>query len=153
MTMRADSVIALRAGEDTRGAVLRLGRAHERFISSHTMPSCVRPVVARSWQRCAVAGVSCDGHRLPARRLRDGGLEDYRSGHPLAVLMPLFGELLGERADDGEYIYGITDAGGTLLWVQGHHGTLRRAERMNFAERGLGRGGSGDQRAGHRAGG
>jgi hypothetical protein len=134
MTMRANSVIALRAGEDTRAAVLRLGRAHERFISSHMMATCVRPIVARSWQRCAVAGVSYDGHRLPAQRMCDGGLEDYRSRHSLAVLMPLFGELLGERADDGEYIYAITDADGTLLWVQGHDGTLRRAERMNFVE-------------------
>jgi hypothetical protein len=134
MTMGADSVIALRVGEDTRAAVLRLGRAHERFISSHIMASCVRPIVASSWQRCAVADVSYDGHRLPAQRMCDRGLEDYRSGHPLGVLMPLFRELLGERADDGEYIYAITDANGTLLWVQGHHGILRRAERMNFVE-------------------
>jgi len=132
--MRANSVVALRAGEDTRGAGLRLGRAHERFISSHLMASCVRPVVAHSWQRCAVAGVSCDGHRLPAQHVYDGGLEDYRSRHPLALLMPLFGELLGERADDGEYIYAVTDADGTLMWVRGHHATLRRAERMNFVE-------------------
>jgi hypothetical protein len=131
--MRTNSVIALRAGEDTRAAALRLGRARERFISSHLMASCVRPVVAGSWQRCAVAGVSFDGHRLPAQRMCDGGLEDYRSGHPLAVLLPLFGELLGERADDGEYVYAITDADGTLLWVQGHRATLLRAERMNFA--------------------
>ncbi len=131
--MRTNSVIALRAGEDTRAAALRLGRARERFISSRAMASCVRPVVAGSWQRCAVVGVSYDGQRLPAQRMRDDGLEDYRSRHPLAVLMPLFGELLGERADDGEYVYAVTDADGTLLWVQGHRGTLRRAERMNFA--------------------
>ena len=130
--MHASSVIALRAGEDTRAAELRLGRAYERFISSHKLAPCVRPVVASSWQRCAAAGVSPDGRQLPAQRMSDGDLEDYRSKHPLTVLMPLFGELLGERADDGEYIYAITDAGGTLLWVQGHHGLLRRAERMNF---------------------
>jgi hypothetical protein len=134
MTMGADSVVALRAGEDARAAVLRLGRAHERFISSRALASCVRPMVARSWQRCAVAGVSCDGRRLPAQRLFDEGLEDYRSRHPLGTLMELFGELLGERADDGEYVYAITDASGTLLWVRGHHEMLRRAERMNFVE-------------------
>lgn len=49
-------------------------------------------------------------------------LKDYRSGHPIAVLLPMFRDLLGERA------------GGTLMWVQGHSGTLRRAARMNFAE-------------------
>jgi hypothetical protein len=132
--MRANSVLALRAGEDIRAAALRLGRARETFIASHLLASCVRPVVAHSWQRCAVAGVSFDGRRLPVRRIYDGELADYRARHPLAVLMPLFGELLGERADDGEYVYAVTDAQGTLLWVQGHRETLRRAERMNFAE-------------------
>jgi hypothetical protein len=63
-----------------------------------------------------------------------GELDDYRSGHPLAALLPMFGELLGERASDGEYIFAITDAAGTLLWVRGHRETLLRAERMNFVE-------------------
>ncbi len=131
---RRDSAVALRAGEDARAAVLRLSRAHERFVSSRAMASWLRPVVADSWQRCAAAGASPDGRRLPDLRMDADELTDYRSGHPFAVLLPMFSELLGERADDGQYIFSVADADGTLMWVQGHQGTLRRAARMNFAE-------------------
>jgi hypothetical protein len=132
--MPSDSVLALRAGEDLRSAALRIRCAHEQFVSSHKIPSGVRPVVAGSWHRCAAAGTSLDGHRLPTVRMDADRLEDYRSQHPFAVLLPIFRKLLGEQADDGEHIFAVTDAAGMLLWVQGHARTRRRAERMNFVE-------------------
>lgn len=132
--MRADSVIALRAGEDASAVLPRLAHAREQFMSTRSIAPCVRPVVADSWQRCAMTGASPDDRCLPALRMRVDALEVYRSGHPLAVVLPVFRDLLGERADDGEYIFAVTDSAGTLLWVQGHVGTLRRAERMNFVE-------------------
>jgi GAF domain len=134
MRMPPDSVLALRTGEDLRSAALRIRCAHEQFVSSHKIPSGVRPVVAGSWHRCAAAGASLDGHRLPTVRMDADRLEDYRSQHPLAVLLPIFRKLLGEQADDSEHIFAVTDAAGMLLWVQGHARTLRRAERMNFVE-------------------
>ena len=129
-----DCEFALRAGEDARAAVLRLGRAHEKFVSSHSMPSFVRSVVAGSWERCVAAGASQDGRRLPPIRMDVDELDDYRSRHPLATALPVFRELLGERASDDEHIFAVTDAAGILLWVQGHAGTLARADRMNFVE-------------------
>jgi hypothetical protein len=132
--MHPDCELALRAGEDARAAALRLGRAHEKFVSLHRMPSFVRSVVAGSWERSVAAGASQDGRRLPPIRMGADELEDYRSRHPLAAALPVFRELLGERASDDEHIFAVTDAAGILLWVQGHAGTLDRAGRMNFAE-------------------
>jgi hypothetical protein len=132
--MYPDGELALRAGEDERAAALRLGRAHEKFVSSHSMASFVRPVVAGSWERCAAAGASLDGRRLPPVRMDVDELDEYRSRHPLATALPVFRELLGERASDDEHIFAVADAAGILLWVQGHAGTLDRAGRMNFVE-------------------
>ncbi len=132
--MHPDCELALRAGEDARAAALRLGRAHEKFVSLHGMPSFVRSVVAGSWERSVAAGASQDGRRLPPIRMDADELDDYRSRHPLAAALPVFRELLGERASDDEHIFAVTDAAGILLWVQGHAGTLDRAGRMNFVE-------------------
>ena len=74
--MHPDCELALRAGEDARAAALRLGRAHETFVSSHSMPSFVRSVVAGSWERCAAAGSSQDGRRLPPIRAQERHLDD-----------------------------------------------------------------------------
>lgn len=125
--MRPDSALAIPAGEDMHSVVLRVGRAHEGFLLSHQVPSCVRSVVAASWQRCARAGADVSP-RLPPVRLADAALAQRRSRHPLAVLMPMFRDLLSDR----DHIFAVTDATGTLLWVEGAAATLRRAERMNF---------------------
>jgi hypothetical protein len=98
------------------------------------MASFVRPVVVGSWERCAAAGASPDGRRLPSVRMGADELDDYRSRHPLAAALPVFRELLGERASDDGHIFAVADAAGMLLWVQGHAGILDRAGRMNFVE-------------------
>jgi GAF domain len=132
--MHPDGELALRAGEDVRAAALRLGRAHDEFVSSRRVASFVRPVVVGSWERCAAAGASPDGRRLPPVRMGADELDDYRARHPLAAALPVFRELLGERASDDEHIFAVADAAGILLWVQGHASTLDRAGRMNFVE-------------------
>lgn len=132
--MHPDHEFALRAGEDARTVALRLGRAHEKFVSSHSMPYFVRSVVAGSWERCVASGASPDGRHLPPIRMDAEELDDYRSRHPLAAVLPVFRELLGERASNDQHMFAVTDAAGILLWVQGHAGTLDRAAQMNFAE-------------------
>ncbi len=98
------------------------------------MSSFIRPVIARSWERCAATGASPDGRRLAPVRMDAEELERYRSRHPLAVALPVFRELLGERASDDEHIVAVADAAGILLWVQGNAGARDRAARMNFVE-------------------
>ncbi|MFE9172947.1 GAF domain-containing protein [Streptomyces kebangsaanensis] len=125
-----DPWVALEPGTDPAERVRVLRRAHETFTEVGTVPRPVRPVVADSWRRSARAGVGPDG---TARvEIADGDLGAYRTEHPLAPVMPLFRELLGSFATDGEHLLAVCDAHGRLLWVEGHPATRRKADRMNF---------------------
>lgn len=125
-----DPWVALEPGADPAERVRLLRRAHETFTAAGTVPRPVRAVVADSWRRSARAGVGPDG---AARvELDDGELGAYRCEHPLARVMPLFRELMGTFAADGEHLLAVCDARGRLLWVEGHAATRRQADRMNF---------------------
>ncbi|MFE9017203.1 GAF domain-containing protein [Streptomyces sp. NPDC007808] len=125
-----DPWVALKPGADPAERVRVLRRAHETFTEAGTVPKPVRAVVADSWRRSARAGVGPDG--TASVELADGDLGAYRAEHPLARVMPLFRELLGTFAADGEHLLAVCDAHGRLLWVEGHPTTRRRAGRMNF---------------------
>ncbi|MFJ8199573.1 GAF domain-containing protein [Streptomyces sp. NPDC096152] len=126
----SDPWVALEPGADPAERVRVLRSAHETFTAGGTMPRPVRPVVADSWRRSARAGVGPDG--AASVELADGDLGSYRAEHPLAAVMPLFRELLGTFAADGEHLLAVCDAHGRLLWVEGHPATRQRAGRMNF---------------------
>ena len=125
-----DPWVALEPGADPAEHARMLRRAHETFTEVGTVPRPVRAVVAESWRRSARAGVGPDG--TASVELADGDLGTYRAEHPLARVMPLFRELLGSFAADGEHLLPVCDAHGRLLWVEGHPTTRRRADRMNF---------------------
>ncbi|MET7359997.1 GAF domain-containing protein [Streptomyces sp. NPDC005562] len=123
--------VALEAGAGPAERTRMLRRAHERFTEAGTISLPVRSVVADSWRRSARARVSPEAEGAPVE-LTDGDLGTYRSEHPLARVMPLFRELMGTFAADGEHLLAVCDAQGRLLWVEGHALTRRRAGRMNF---------------------
>ncbi|MFI6335165.1 GAF domain-containing protein [Streptomyces sp. NPDC050535] len=125
-----DPWVALEPGADPVERVRILRRAHEAFTEAGTVPRPVRSVVADSWRRSARAGVIPDG--TASVELMDGDLGSYRAEHPLARVMPLFRELMGTFAADGEHLLAVCDAQGRLLWVEGHPATRRQAGRMNF---------------------
>lgn len=125
-----DPWVALEPGADPAEHARMLRRAHETFTEAGTVPRPVRPVVADSWRRSARAGVGPDGSA--SVELMDGDLGVYRAEHPLARVMPLFRELLGTFAADGEHLLAVCDAHGRLLWVEGHASTRRQAGLMNF---------------------
>ncbi|MGW1763356.1 GAF domain-containing protein [Streptomyces sp. NPDC002073] len=125
-----DPWVALPPGTDPAERQLQLRRAHRVFTADGRVEAPVRPVVAASWRRCARARVSPDssaGVDLPERELRA-----YRERHPLAPVMPLFRELVGAFAADGEHLLAVCDAQGRLLWVEGHAQTRRRADGLGF---------------------
>ncbi|MBU6530598.1 GAF domain-containing protein [Streptomyces mayonensis] len=126
----SDAWLALEPGADPVERARTLRRAHATFTEAGTVPRPVRPVVAESWRRSVRAGVGPDG--TASVELMDGDLGAYRAEHPLARVMPLFRELLGTFASDGEHLLAVCDAHGRLLWVEGHPATRRRAGRMNF---------------------
>ncbi|MGK5681009.1 GAF domain-containing protein [Actinoplanes sp. URMC 104] len=127
----ANPWLALDAGADPVERIRQVGRAHEQFVAgaAPTTPA-IRSVVAESWQRSAVALPGPDA--TAPIELSDDDLESYRAAHPLARVLPIFRDLLGGLADDGEHLMAVCDAYGRLLWVEGTAKVLRGAEQMNF---------------------
>ncbi|MGW6354413.1 GAF domain-containing protein [Streptomyces sp. NPDC055092] len=125
-----DPWVALEPGTDPSERVRVLRRAHETFTAAGTVSRPVRSVVADSWRRSAGAHVSPDASA--SVELSDGDLGAYRAEHPLARVMPLFRELMGTFARDGEHLLAVCDVHGRLLWVEGDRTTRQRAGAMNF---------------------
>ncbi|MBY8872188.1 transcriptional regulator [Micromonospora sp. PLK6-60] len=123
----ADPWLALEFGADPAERIAQVGAAHEAFLTGGA-PQRVREVVRRSWERSA----GLDPDATAPVELTDDALASYRAAHPLARVLPLFRDLLGGIAQDGAHLMAVCDAGGRLLWVEGHPGVLRHAERMNF---------------------
>lgn len=121
------------AGGEGADRARRIARAQAGFLAGQPagMPE-LRTEVSQSWQRAADARVDPDGG--PPVVLTDGDLDTYRAAHPLAAVIGVLRELVGAVADDGQHLMAVGDAAGRLLWVEGHRGTRRRAEAMNFAE-------------------
>jgi len=128
----ANPWLALDLGTDPAERIRQVGRAHERFLTGddRTGGPQIRSVVADSWKRSAGARVSADG--TAPIDLGDDELAAYRATHPLARVLPIFRDLLGGLAEDGDHLMAVCDAYGRLLWVEGSASMLRGAERMNF---------------------
>ncbi|MGX1971549.1 GAF domain-containing protein [Streptomyces kronopolitis] len=122
--------LAMEAGADPVERTRTVRRAHAAFLADGTVAPPVRQVVADSWRRSADARAAADG-TVPIE-LDESALGAYRDGHPLARAMPVFRELLGSFAQDGAHLLAVCDPQGRLLWVEGHRGVRRSAERMNF---------------------
>ncbi|MDG4793194.1 GAF domain-containing protein [Micromonospora sp. WMMD1082] len=130
----ADPWLALEFGVDPVERIAQVGAAHEAFLTggadaARLTDRRLRDVVAHSWRRSAAL---LDPEATPPIELADDALADYRAAHPLARVLPLFRDLLGGIATDGAHLMAVCDAHGRLLWVEGHPGVLRHAERMNF---------------------
>jgi hypothetical protein len=122
--------LALDRGADPAERIRQVGRAHERFMTGNAPAPAVRTVVADSWRRSADALHTADS--TAPIELSDGDLEAYRAAHPLAQVLPIFRDLLGGLADDGDHLMAVCDAYGRLLWVEGTTSVLAGAEAMNF---------------------
>ncbi|MFE6739660.1 GAF domain-containing protein [Streptomyces tubercidicus] len=122
--------LAMETGADPVERTRTVRRAHAAFLADGTVTPPVRRVVADSWRRSADAHAAADG--AAPIDLDGATLGAYRDGHPLARVMPVFRELLGSFAQDGAHLLAVCDSQGRLLWVEGHRGVRRSAERMNF---------------------
>ncbi|WP_329312906.1 GAF domain-containing protein [Streptomyces sp. NBC_01278] len=125
-----DPSVALPGGADPAERTRVLRRAHTVFTRDGRCEAEVRPVIAKSWRRCARARLSPDC--TPRVELAEAELRSYRAQHPLARVMPVFRELVGAFAAHGAHLLAVCDARGSLLWVEGEAATLRRAERLGF---------------------
>jgi hypothetical protein len=75
-----------------------------------------------------------DGMRLPPVSFQAQLLADYRNSHPLVSMLPIFRDLLADAVQDAGCIFAIADAGGSLLWVEGHPKIRTGAEQIHFVE-------------------
>ncbi|MFE3452922.1 GAF domain-containing protein [Nonomuraea sp. NPDC059194] len=92
-----------------------------------------RQLINASWQRSLEAGVDPESPAAPL--VYDGSLiKDVRTAHPLQPLLPMLAHSLKQMADESEHIMIVTDADGGVLWRDGDHGTMRRADLVGLAD-------------------
>ena len=91
----------------------------------------LRRLIRESWQRSAHFKANPDSPAAPLAMDRDV-LEDYRSQHPLAAIMPVINKLLVQPSHDSGLLVAVGDEVGRLLWVDGDPVLQRRAEGMMF---------------------
>ncbi|RDV07996.1 transcriptional regulator [Arthrobacter sp. RT-1] len=94
-------------------------------------PSGLRNLIRESWQRSVSFKANPDNPAAPLALDRDE-LEDYRSQHPLAAIMPVINKLLVQPSHDSGLLVAVGDEVGRLLWVEGDPALQRRAEGMMF---------------------
>lgn len=129
----SDSGRAWRVGEDTRALSRAVSRSREQFLATGRPGTRVRPLVAKSWQRCMSTGLDPE-MALPPVDLADADLDRWRLSHPLAKVLPVIRRLLVEGATDAGFLVAVSDAAGRLLWVEGQHAIRSAAAGFHFVE-------------------
>ncbi|GAA5170056.1 GAF domain-containing protein [Pseudonocardia eucalypti] len=103
------------------------------MLTGSPAPALARPVVSESWRRSLAARVDPELAGPPTVFERPE-LTEFRSAHPLAQALPVLRETLVSVADEANHMMIITDARGHILWREGQHGVLHRAEKIGLVE-------------------
>lgn len=129
--MAGSDAPAMQPGDDPLQHGRTLEQLHDTFVSTGTIGPALRPLVSDSWQRSMSSGI--DPERSLARLgLDDEGVQEARTSHPLAVVMPVIRRLLVDEAAEAGLLVAVSDAAGRLLWVEGDSTLRSRAEAMHF---------------------
>ena len=131
---------AIYATADRRSRAREIAQARERVFSADpgaeaargTDPD-LRPVIVRSWERSAAAGVDPDRGLAPVR-LGTAEVDARWADHPLAIAVPILRGLLDD-VGDAEHVALVCDADGALLWIDGRPAMLEEAREVHL-ERG-----------------
>jgi GAF domain len=121
--------------------------AHDVMLAGRGTPPVLRDLIVRSWGRCIEAGVDPD--RAAPRLLDENETRERLEAHPLAAVVPVVRDLLGEVAQDARHLAVLVDADGLLLWSEGHPSMAEAAAKPHFlpgclcSERGIGTNGIG----------
>jgi hypothetical protein len=116
----------------TRARELR--HAWERFLVGEVEPGSVRGPIADSWRRSRGAGVDPTPSGAAPLVADDDEAAARWEVHPLVTSAPLIRECMAGIADDAAHLMVISDADGTLLWLEGAPNVrLAAANSMNFA--------------------
>jgi hypothetical protein len=116
----------------TRARELR--HAWERFLVGEVDGESVRGPIADSWRRSRGAGVDPSPSGSAPVVADDDEAAARWEVHPLVTVAPMIRESLVNIADDAAHLMVISDADGTLLWLEGASSVrLAAANSMNFA--------------------
>ena len=122
---------------DGRGGADPVERArelHEVYdaVLSGAPGRAPRSLVSESWRRSLAARVDPDRHSPPVT-YRDDDLSGVRAAHPLGAVLPLLRSTLVSIADEAEHVMVITDADGTILWLEGARSLIRAADSVGLS--------------------
>jgi hypothetical protein len=107
--------------------------AWERFLGGGR-PESVRGPIVDSWLRSSAAGVDPSVRGSAPSVADDDEAAARWEVHPLVTVAPLIRECFAGIADDAAHLMVVSDADGTLLWLEGAPGVrLAAANSMNFA--------------------
>jgi len=110
-----------------------LRHAWEQFIVGDR-PEKMRGPIEDSWKRSLGAGVDPSASGSAPMVADDDEAAARWEVHPLVSSAPLIRECFAGIADDAAHLMVISDADGTLLWLEGAPGVrLAAANSMNFA--------------------
>ncbi|MFI9844323.1 GAF domain-containing protein [Nonomuraea sp. NPDC051941] len=104
--------------------------AHEAAAAGRVPPELPRRLITASWERSLEAGIDPEGKSAPL--VYDlSHIQDVRQAHPLQPLLPLIAQTLSSLADE---VLIVTDGGGRVLWREGNHAIMRRADQIGLAD-------------------
>ncbi|MFC7646610.1 GAF domain-containing protein [Streptosporangium lutulentum] len=90
-------------------------------------------MISASWRRSLNAGVDPETSSAPLA-FEGEDLREIRSSHPMNALLPLVGETLLDAARQSSNILMVADAEGRVLWRDGNHQVMNRADEVGMAD-------------------
>src|SRR4051794_11000540 len=126
--------LAIDAATEPATRARELRHAWERFLVGEVDGESVRGPIADSWRRSQGAGVDPSPSGSAPVVADDDEAAARWEVHPLVTVAPMIRESLVNIADDAAHLMVISDADGTLLWLEGASSVrLAAANSMNFA--------------------
>ncbi len=110
-----------------------LPAVREACLGDGEPPAPPRPVIGDSWRRVRLHGLDPDHGAAVPPPLPVEEVEHRRHTSQLGGLLPQLREGLGAFVDVERQLLVVTDGEGRVLWREGSRGTLRSADRLEFA--------------------
>ncbi|MFD0657284.1 sigma-54-dependent transcriptional regulator family protein [Thermocatellispora tengchongensis] len=113
---------------------VRLRRWHESAVTGGEVEDgAPRRLISASWRRSLDAGIDPEIRSAPLA-YEQSDMRDIRLAHPLNPLLPLLAQTLLPLADQTGHVMVVTDAQGRVLWREGDHATMRRADGIGLTD-------------------
>ncbi|GAB2960783.1 GAF domain-containing protein [Nonomuraea fastidiosa] len=107
--------------------------AHEAVAAGESCPQAPRHLIKASWMRSLDAGIGLEGTSAPLV-IDPSRIRDVRDDHPLQPLLPLLAQTLSGLAEESGHVMIVTDGDGRVLWREGNHTTMSRADGIGLAD-------------------